>query len=95
MRRLVLKRIGVLSLAKIYAVLMGVVGFVIGVVYTIMGSVLSAVTQQPGIGIGMGVLGIIVMPVLYAVLGFISGAVGAWVYNLVAGWIGGLELEFE
>ena len=34
---------------------------------------------------------LIVMPVMYLVLGFIFTLVGAWVYNLVAGQVGGLE----
>ena len=35
------------------------------------------------------------MPVLYAVFGLIGGAIGAALYNLVAGWVGGLEVELE
>jgi hypothetical protein len=35
------------------------------------------------------------LPFLYAFFGFISGVIGAWIYNLVAGWIGGIEVEIE
>jgi hypothetical protein len=35
------------------------------------------------------------MPVLYGLFGILTGAVGAAIYNLVAGWIGGLEVELE
>jgi hypothetical protein len=31
--------------------------------------------------------------VLYAVLGFVFGALGTWLYNLFAKWMGGIELE--
>ena len=34
---------------------------------------------------------LILMPVLYAVLGFIATLFGAWIYNLVAARIGGFE----
>jgi len=44
-----------------------------------------------GIMFGMGIL----MPVIYGVMGFIIGVIGAAVYNLVARWIGGIELEVE
>ena len=44
-----------------------------------------------GIMFGMGIL----MPVIYGVMGFILGVIGAAVYNLVARWIGGIELEVE
>jgi len=94
MTRLVLKKIGVLSLAKIYTILMAIIGLVIGIVYAIIGLVISATTTEPGIGAGIGLVGIIITPVVYAIIGFISGAVGAWLYNLIARWIGGVELEF-
>lgn len=42
---------------------------------------------------GLGMM--IVAPFFYAAMGFVTGVVGAWLYNLVAGWIGGFELEFE
>jgi hypothetical protein len=35
------------------------------------------------------------MPVIYGVLGFISGLIGALLYNLLAKWVGGFELELE
>lgn len=31
------------------------------------------------------------MPLLYAIFGFIFTFLGAWIYNGVAGWIGGIE----
>jgi hypothetical protein len=37
----------------------------------------------------------ILMPVIYGVMGFIGGVISAAVYNLVARWIGGIELEVE
>lgn len=44
---------------------------------------------------GMGIGFLLFIPVLYAAMGFVFGVLGAWLYNLLAGWIGGLELEFE
>jgi uncharacterized protein involved in cysteine biosynthesis len=42
-------------------------------------------------GIGIAVL----FPMLYGVIGFIAGLIGALFYDLLAGWVGGLELEME
>jgi len=42
-------------------------------------------------GSGVGIFFIILLPILYAVLGFIGGVISAAIYNLVAGWIGGIE----
>jgi hypothetical protein len=33
----------------------------------------------------------IFLPVLYALMGFV---IGAWVYNLLARWMGGFEFDF-
>lgn len=38
---------------------------------------------------------IIYMPVSYAVVGFISGAIGALLYNLVAKFVGGIKIELK
>lgn len=42
-----------------------------------------------------GVAAVILIPLLYAVIGFVFGALSAWVYNVVAGRVGGIELELE
>lgn len=42
-----------------------------------------------------GILGYIVLIVVYGVLGGIGGAITAFLYNLIAGWIGGLEVEIS
>ncbi len=40
-------------------------------------------------GVGFAIL----MPVLYAVAGFIGGIIAAALYNLIAKWTGGFEFE--
>jgi hypothetical protein len=35
------------------------------------------------------------MPLLYGAMGFVSGAIGALLYNALAKWVGGFELELE
>jgi len=32
-------------------------------------------------------------PFFYGGLGFVFGALGAWVYNLMAKWLGGIQIE--
>jgi hypothetical protein len=44
---------------------------------------------------GFGTMFAIGMPVMYGCFGVIGGAVGAVLYNLIAGWIGGIEVELE
>jgi len=42
-----------------------------------------------------GTIFAVAMPVMYGIFGVIGGAIGAALYNLVAGWVGGLEVELE
>jgi hypothetical protein len=66
-------------------------------------AVIGAMTQpasgnQSGAGafaIGAAALMALAMPVFYGVFGFIFGIIGAAIYNLVARWIGGIEVEVE
>ena len=37
----------------------------------------------------------IFMPVFYGLFGFIFGIISAAIYNLIARWIGGIEVEVE
>ncbi len=86
-QKTVLKSIGPLSVGKLYAVMMAVFGFFAGLVMALVG------TLSPAGGLGMAA--VIWVPLLYAILGFVGGIVGAWLYNLLAGWLGGIEMEFE
>ena len=35
------------------------------------------------------------IPVMHACMGVVGGAIGAALYNLVAGWVGGIEVELD
>lgn len=42
----------------------------------------------PGIAFLLG-------PFIYAVIGYVVTAIGCWLYNLIAGWSGGVSLTLE
>ena len=98
-----LRKLGVMSVAKIYAVLGAIGGFIVGIIVSIMSLAFSSVISSASAGTAAmsglfmagGVFAVIVMPIVYAILGFISGAIGAFLYNVVAGRIGGIEMKFE
>jgi hypothetical protein len=46
----------------------------------------------PGV-LGFGAVFTIMIPIFYGVMGFVGGIIGAFIYNLVAKWIGGIEVE--
>ena len=37
----------------------------------------------------------ILAPFLYGGMGFVFGAIGAWIYNLIAKRLGGIEIQLE
>ena len=98
---MILKRIGVLSLAKICAIVYAVLGLIIGFFVSaiaLMGTMIGSAFNEsavPFIGLFFGIGSIIIFPILYGVLGFLGGLISAAIYNLVARGIGGLEMEFE
>lgn len=89
------KSIGVLSLAKTLAVIYGAMGLIF-VPFFLLFAVIGAASGAEGEGAIAGIFGVgfaIMMPIFYAGIGFIGGALVAWLYNLIAGWTGGIELE--
>ena len=104
MAKMQIKRVGVLSYAKISSVIMAGVGLIYGILYGIfimifvgamagMGGRSGA--PAAGFGIAGGLMVMIVVPIIFAVMGFISGVIGALIYNFAAGMVGGIELELE
>jgi len=104
MAKMVIKRLGVFSVAKIYSVVMAGVGLLIGIpvglIMIIFGAAFMSSRSEGamgggGFGIGIGIFYMIGLPILYGVFGFIFGAIGALIYNMASGIIGGVELELE
>ena len=100
---MVIRRFGVFSAAKIYAVVMAGVGLVIGVPFGLIMMIFGAAMMTGGRDSAMGggfsiVAGLFYMiglPIIEGIFGFIIGAIGALIYNVAAGIIGGLEIELE
>jgi len=91
------KHIGPGSAFKVGMVLYGLLGLMLGAVFALV-SMLGAALAPPELGgfkIFFGVGAIIILPLFYGVLGGIFGAIGAAIYNLAAGWVGGLEVDIS
>ena len=98
-----IKRVAPLQAGKMLAALYGCMGLIFLPFFLVAG-MLGAFAQHsgqaneaaPAAVIGAMFFGIgIFMPIIYAVMGFIFGLIGAAIYNLIAGWIGGIEVEVE
>ena len=92
----IVKSVGVMSIAKIMGLLYACMGLIFAPIFLIAGLLSSFAGQDktPFAGI-FGTVFAVLMPVLYGVMGFVMGAIGALLYNLAAKWIGGFELEIE
>jgi hypothetical protein len=95
-----IKRIGIMSMAKIYGLSMAILGFVIGIFVGFIMFFLGTYVGSDGpfsrfLGPGLGIVGFIFMPVLYGILGLLFGGFSALIYNLLASWVGGIEIELE
>ena len=91
-----IKKIGVSSAAKIYGMTLGVLGFVFGIFYTMLLTAFGGLLGTSTLNLGaMGLIFPILFPIIYGVLGFVVGALGAVVYNFVASKIGGLEIQLS
>jgi len=86
----VLKHVGVLSAAKIMALL----GLVIGLIYGVIFSLLLPTIPRLAALAGMGAVALIIGGIVFgAIGGFIYGAVVAFLYNVFAGWVGGVQID--
>jgi hypothetical protein len=97
-----IKSVGVLSCAKMLGVLYGCMGLLF-IPLALVGGLASIATQQASgangavgaiSGAVLMVLGILA-PFLYGAMGFVFGAIGAWIYNLIAQRLGGIEIQLE
>ena len=76
-------------------ILYGFVGLLFAPIFLLM-SVIGAAADAPSSGLmAFGAGAVVMFPIIYAVIGFIGGIIGAAIYNLVAKWVGGIEVEVE
>jgi hypothetical protein len=96
---MILHRIGVLSCAKVFGAVYGGIGLIVGFFFSLIGMLQGMFLGGTDLGAGAAAFGflfgigaIVIMPIAYGLMGFVGGAVGAFIYNLVSGFVGGMEL---
>lgn len=103
---MVLRRVGVLSVGKVMGALYALLGLIIGAIYALfailIGLIGASTASNSGDaliggagGVVFGVLSIILFPIFYGILGFIGGIISAFLYNIIARAVGGVELEMD
>jgi hypothetical protein len=91
-----IKRIDPRSLSRVLGVLYTILGLIAGVVFALAAMAGGFGDGLPfGSGALFGVLGLVLWPVLYGLIGWIGGWIFAALYNWVAGRFGGIVLETQ
>jgi hypothetical protein len=99
----VIKRISPGSAFKVGLVVYAFLGLLIGVVVACFSLIAGSVGRlQSGglvgpaaLGMGFGLASILIFPILYGLIGGIVATIVAALYNLAAGWVGGLRIDLE
>ena len=93
---MVINRIAPFSLAKISGTLYAIIGLIFGALISLIamaGAMAAAGDQGSMFGAMFGVGAIVLFPIFYGCLGFVGSLIVAWLYNLLAGMVGGVELD--
>ncbi len=88
-----LEKVGVISLAKIEAVIGLILGFILGILNFVAEKFITPSKDLSIQPLGASVL--IIGPLTGLVYGFLGGLVSGFLYNLLSKWIGGIKLEFK
>lgn len=89
-----IKRVDPLSTGK----MLGALYFILGLVLILPVGLVSIVPLMlsEGGNNSFGTMGMFFMlgaPVIYGVFAFVSGVISAWLYNVIATYIGGIQIE--
>jgi hypothetical protein len=94
--QMVIHRIGPMSLAKLSGTLYAIIGLIIGAMMSLAamaGAMASGGDNAGMFGAMFGIGAIVLVPLIYGCIGFIGSLIGAWLYNILAGMVGGVELD--
>jgi len=96
---MVIRRVNPLSAAKIAGLLYAVIGLVIGACFSLIFGAIGTLGAErdvpPMFGVLFGAGSIILLPLFYGVMGFVTTAIAAVIYNLLAGVVGGVEIDVD
>lgn len=98
-----LKKIDIMSFAKFQTILMAMIGVLVGVMIAFFGFIFQAFAGRfvedgaslDSFGMGLGMAALFILPLVYAVMGFIVGVIGGALFNLVCKISGGIKVELE
>lgn len=97
-----IRSIGLWSACKLFGVLYGLLGLVLGGIITglsmlgFLGGVAAGMKDLPGfLPLVIGAASIVIFPLVYGLVGALAGVIGSMIYNFAASLSGGLEVRLE
>jgi hypothetical protein len=90
---MVVNRVGPLSCAKIVGLLYVILGLIMGGIVSLFAMTLGFVPGGDPANPVFGAAAVVLFPVLYGVAGFVTTLIAAWLYNGLAGLVGGVEID--
>ncbi|HEX7787375.1 MAG TPA: hypothetical protein VF653_14240 [Methylomirabilota bacterium] len=92
---MIVNRVGPLSCAKIVGLLYAIVGLVMGGVISLIAGTLGFAPGRDPANPLFGIAAVVFFPIAYGVAGFVTTLIGAWLYNGLAGLVGGVEIDLR
>ena len=90
------KHIEILSSAKFVTTLMGIVGLILGILYSVGGAIYDVIVGQVSWGgTGLAFAAIPTMTGMFAGTGLAVGITAPLIYNLLSRWIGGIKVGLK
>jgi hypothetical protein len=84
-----------------FGIVCGALYFLLGILFALFfAAIIGMIASMPMAQLNpnaatMSPASAIFLPFLYAICGFLGGMLTAWLYNVVAGWTGGVEVRLE
>jgi hypothetical protein len=101
---MVIKRVAPLSAAKIAGLIYALIGLPFALlvwVISLVGLNYSGLSNSPFLPfapsyvVAGGAVAVIVLPAFYGLFCFFMTLIGAWLYNLVSGFVGGIRVDVQ
>jgi len=93
----VLKRIGPASAFKVGLVLYAILGLIAGVLCSLVAATGASFAPHAHLSFAgtVGLFAVILCPIVFGITGSVAAVISAFLYNLVSGWVGGVEVELN
>lgn len=95
---MMIRKINPWSCAKVAGVVYALMGLLLGGLFSLVGLGMGSLAGRenfPMAGMIFGAGAVVILPIFYGICGAVMSGIGALIYNLVAGMVGGIQIEVD